>query len=136
MAVTRFYYKERMIHMTVNEAIALAVQAVGELVPRENLVNWLWEIENTVISEIAQTHKGRIWDSTAINKETAGDRELFAPDPFSRLYTAYLVMKSDLFLRDISGYINSVSVFSEAYTSFSDWYNRTYMPLNNTKITV
>lgn len=113
--------------MTINEAIAEAVSLVGEGIGRDELKGWLCEIECSVIHEIAETHEGG--SCPIITPETEGDHLLFAPDPYSRLYVAYLVMKSDLSFRDTLQYENSASVFAESYRTFADWYNRAYMPL-------
>lgn len=120
--------------MTVNEAVAGAVEILGDTVTREALVLWLWEIENTVITEIAETHEGLYADKTPIDKNCDGERVLFAPDPHSQLYVHYLLMKGDQSLRDATQYINSATQFSASYNNFSDWYNRTYMPLSKNKI--
>ncbi|MBQ4066301.1 MAG: hypothetical protein IJD22_01530 [Clostridia bacterium] len=45
-------------------------------------------------------------------------------------------MKSDLAFRDVPQYLNSSRVFAEAYNSYADWYNRTYMPLGVREIKV
>lgn len=115
--------------MTVNEAVAGAVEILGDTVTREALLLWLWEIENTVITEVAETHDGLHSDKRPIDKDSDGNRELFAPDPYSQLYIHYLLMKGDLALGDTNRYQNSATQFSVYYNNFSDWYNRTYMPL-------
>lgn len=120
--------------MTVNEAVAKTVSAVGENIPRELLLDWLGEIENTLIKEIAETHEGMNYDRTLIDADTDGDRILFAPDPFGVLYVHYLMMKWDDSLYDTEQYMNSAARFSASYKSFADWYNRTYMPLNPSDI--
>lgn len=120
--------------MTVNEALAGAVEILGDTVSREALILWLWEIENTVIEEIAKTHVGITAEMNPINKECDGDRVLFAPDPYSQLYVHYLQMKGDQALHDTARYQNSATQFSVLYNNFSDWYNRTYMPLSGNKI--
>ncbi|MBE6587482.1 MAG: hypothetical protein E7647_03600 [Ruminococcaceae bacterium] len=115
--------------MTVNEAIAAAVRSIGDEVSREELTEWLAQIENTVVCEIAATHEGDTSDKTLITSDGDGNRVLFVPDPYSRLYVNYLIMKCDLSLRDIPQYMNSAAVFSESYKEFADRYNRAYMPL-------
>ncbi|MBQ9692103.1 MAG: hypothetical protein IJV70_03000 [Clostridia bacterium] len=122
--------------MTVNEAIAAAVHRLGDTVSRDELTEWLSEIENTVVREIGETHFGQMPNTDIIKPDTDGERVLFAPDPHSRLYLSYLLMKADLYLCDTEQYANSAAVFSEAYKSFADWYNRAYMPLGERRIRV
>ena len=119
--------------MTVNEAIAGAVEVLGDAVTREALVTWLWEIENVVVREIGMTHEGYESDHT-MDRDCDGETILFAPDPYSQLYVHYLLMKGDLSLRDTTQYVNSATQFSVSYNNFSDWYNRTYMPLQTSDI--
>lgn len=121
--------------MTVNEAIARAARCVGGSISRDELSLWLSEIENTVIVEICAVHDGD-HNRELMTGDDDGDRILTAPEPYCRLYVNFLVMKSDLFLRDIPQYVNSATVFAESYKDFADWYNRTYMPMSATAITL
>ncbi len=120
--------------MTFNEVISSAVRAVGDNVSRNELAEWLCEIENTIIFELCATHDGDLRKRAVISKDCEDSYVLTAPDPYSRLYFNYLIMKSDLTLRDISQYINSATVFAESYKDFADWYNRTYMPLGQSAV--
>ena len=63
-------------------------------------------------------------------------RSMEVPYGIDVIYLNYLIMKSDLTLRDIPQYINSASVFAESFRDFADWYNRTYMPLSVAKILI
>lgn len=120
--------------MTVNEAIAKAVSVGAEGMSRALLADWVAEIENTVICEIASTHEGMEYESSVITPESDGERVLFAPEPYSQLYVYYIIMKCDEYLGDTQRYINSAGAFSSAYNTFADWYNRTYMPLQTGKL--
>ncbi len=120
--------------MTVNDAIARASLIVGGSVSREMFSKWLTEIELTVIIEVAITHRGGIYDISDVDPNGDGNRVLWAPEPYSELYVNYLVMKSDLFLRDLDQYVNSSRIFAASYQAFTDWYNRTFMPVGETKI--
>ena len=120
--------------MTFNEAISSAVRAVGDNVTRNDLTEWLCEIENTIIFELCATHDGDLKKRPAITEECEDSYVLTAPEPYSRLYLNYLIMKSDFRLRDITQYINSATAFADAYKDFADWYNRTYMPLGQTAV--
>ena len=120
--------------MTINDAVALAAEHTGENIGREKLIFWLSQIENTVVTEIAATHENDTSDKTVITDMTDGDRVLFAPDPYSVLYVNYLIMKTDLALRDSAQYQNSSHAFAVSYADFADWYNRTYMPYSESRI--
>lgn len=119
--------------MTVNEAIARANDCMGDTVPRDKLLNWLWEIEDTVRRELENTHAGA--DSGSFCDITAdGDALLTVPDPQSELYILYLQMKNDMYLRDTERYMNSAALFAAAYSSYADCVNRERAPLGVSKI--
>ena len=119
--------------MTVNEAIARANDCMGDTVPRDKLLNWLWEIEDTVRRELEITHAGA--DSGSFCDITAdGDALLTGPDPQSELYILYLQMKNDMYLRDTERYMNSAALFAAAYSSYADCVNRERAPLGVSKI--
>lgn len=122
--------------MTINEAVAKVSASIGESLSRNTLVGWLSEIENTVINEIAATHEGMEYTREIVTAETDGDRELFVPDPYSVLYLHYLIMKCDDSMYDTERYMNSAARFNASYSSFADWYNRTYMPYSQASISV
>ena len=119
--------------MTVNEAIVRANDCMGDTVPRDRLLNWLWEIEDTVCREIEITHAGAdISPSCDIMND--GDALLTVPDPQSELYILYLQMKNDMYLRDTERYMNSAALFAAAYSSYADSVNRDRVPLGASKI--
>ena len=119
--------------MTLNEAIARANDCMGDTVPRDKLLNWLWEIEDTVRRELENTHAGA--DSGSFCDITAdGDALLTVPDPQSELYILYLQMKNDMYLRDTERYMNSAALFAAAYSSYADCVNRERAPLGVSKI--
>ncbi len=114
--------------MTINNALGHFAEILGDTVPEKELLSWLSEIENTVITEIADTHLCGDYETDPITEECDRERELFAPYPFSSLYADYAVMKNDLRVRDMQRYLNSAAVFAASYSSFADWMNRTFMP--------
>lgn len=116
--------------MTVNEAITKAGDIIGEGADRQRMTAWLKEIEETVLSETMRCHEGGTGEKKDALNCDDGDRELFVPDPYSKLYVLYIIMQNDLYLRDSEQYMNSASVFASAYAAFCDKYNREHMPLS------
>ena len=72
--------------MTVNEALTRAAESIGDSIPRDKLLIWLSEIEDTVDREIAATHAG-CRRGTDVHSD--GDAELSVPDPQSEVYPVY-----------------------------------------------
>lgn len=122
--------------MTISTALARCTQALGNSADESAVLLWLGEIENTVIREIAETHRGAVYDPSPVTAESDLGRELFVPDPFSELYVLFAVMKNDLRLRDTQRYINSAAVFHAAYSDFADWFNRSHSPVGAEKINI
>lgn len=120
--------------MTINEALGRVADIMGESGDRVRFTEWLAEIENTVCSEVAMTHAGDMPDMSPITAETGGERVLFVPDPDSRLYVLYLIMKNDFYLRDTEQYTNSAAAFEAAYDAFANKYNREHMPRGGSEI--
>ena len=122
--------------MTINQALALCSSALNDTVPEETLLSWLWEIESTVICEIASTHSGSETELSPITPGCDRDRVLFVPDPMSELYVSHAVMKNCLRLGDMQKYLNCAAVFASAYSSFADSYNRSHMPAGEKSISI
>ena len=116
--------------MTVNEAITKAADIIGDSADRQRMKAWIEDIEETVLSETLRCHEGAEDNGKTAPGADDGDRELFVPDPYSKLYVLYIIMQNDLYLRDSEQYMNSASVFASAYAAFCDKYNREHMPLS------
>ena len=116
--------------MTVNEAIARCDEMTGDVCGREAKLRWLSDIESTLYREVVCTHAGAssVMEPPPFGPDD-GERVLLAPDPYGELYIFYLMMRAHLLLQDMGQYNNAAVLFSTAYASFADWYNRQHMPL-------
>lgn len=111
--------------MKVSEVIALVDKYTGEPIESELKYRWLQQIEDIIYKEVILTHKDPVPLPPPVLK---GDRELLCPEPYSELYIHYINAQNDLMLRDSRSFENSASAFATAFSSYSDWYNRTHAP--------
>ena len=119
--------------MTVNEALTRAAESIGDSVPREKLLIWLSEIEDTVDREIAATHT---CCRRGTDVRSDGEAVLLVPDPQSEVYILYMQMKYDLMMHDNEQYNNSAPAFAAAYSTYADSVNRECMPISAARVTL
>ena len=111
--------------MTVKKAInELDSLREGNTYSTETLKNWLAELENTVRTEVYDTHNITDYEFDE-SGEMSDDRELLCPSGFEYLYVDYLVMKTDLNNGDTDLYNNEAIMFNRAFAEMSDYINRT-----------
>lgn len=132
--------------MKVSEVIGrldiLRPNSVDDDVKRE----WLSDIELMLLNEVVLTHELPGW--VAVHEtygkyvETDGqgplfdeseDGELIIPAMYGRdLYHWYLVSRVDMLEGNAEKYENDAQMYNNACLTYKDWYNRTYMPIQQT----
>lgn len=103
---------------------------------------WLAELEILLINEVVLTHELPEWvrehESYRKYIQTNGqehlyddydDGELLIPVPYSEVYYWWIVSKIDLIETNSERYSTDVQMYNNACLTYKDWYNRTYMPL-------
>lgn len=115
--------------MTVKEAIAQVDKLKPNKFTMEDKVQWLSDIDGIIVRELLDTH-----ENSPVEGEFRGysmedmDAELIVPSPYNVLYRWYLESQIDLGNMEIQKYNNTKTLFNNAYTTFTDHYNRTHMP--------
>lgn len=122
--------------MTIDEAIKEIDALKPNAYPEDIKVRWLSRIDGTIQREVIDTHEGgRERQFGGYSEEQLGQGvQLIAPEPYSELYVHYLACQIDLHNAETARYNNSSIVFNTAYQTFTDWYNRTHMPLQQNSI--
>lgn len=121
--------------MKVNEAIALVDRLKPNKFSQEDKIKWLSEIDGLIVRELVDSH-----EDSPIEGEFSGytdddmDAVLIAPFPYDQLYRWYLECQIDLGNMEINKYNNSKTMFNNAYMTFTDFYNRTHMPIQRVKV--
>lgn len=122
--------------MKLNEAITM----IDELKPNgfsfDTKMRWLSEIDGKVKTEIIDTHEGadKIEFNGYTDKDYSQHYELLIPYPYDDAYRYWLEAQIDYANGEITKYNNAISLFNTAIAAFSNYYNRTHLPLQNNKI--
>lgn len=138
--------------------IGKAIETVDRLRPnhfqRVDKVRWLSELDALIWHDLIATHEQPAPDRVQIcecegwvpdpcertkpaqktefagyPEDAADDTELLVKFPHDALYLRYLESQIDLHNMEITKYNNSRSLFNSAYLTYTDWYNRTHMPV-------
>lgn len=122
--------------MTIDEAIKEIDALKPNAYPEDIKLRWLSRIDGTIKREVIDTHEGGdLQPFEPYSEEQLGRGiRLLAPEPYSELYVHYLACQIDLHNAETARYNNSSIVFNTAYQTFTDWYNRTHMPLQQNSI--
>lgn len=122
--------------MTIDEAIKEIDTLKPNAYPEDIKLRWLSRIDGTIKREVIDTHEGGdAMPFAAYSEDQLGQGvQLLVPEPYSELYVHYLACQIDLSNAETARYNNSSIVFNTAYQTFTDWYNRTHIPLQRHSI--
>ena len=117
--------------MTILDAITAAGRIQPDDFGNEEKVQWLSDFDGQVWLDVFQTHEGcPDGEFAGYDKDTDIETtELLIPAPYTNVYPLYLTMMADMHGGDITRYTNSRAVWENAYGNFTNWYNRTHMPI-------
>lgn len=95
-------------------------------------ITWLSKLERMIVNDVILTHK-LLEDEEypEFNGYTENDMsaELIVPDPYSELYTLYLMAQIDFYNNETDRYADSMIMFNNSYRDFTRYFNRTHLPL-------
>lgn len=127
--------------MTINEAIT----QVGALKPHQytddQLIRWLSNLDTQLWEDVVKWHHfpmvkgedGKCHPDFPAHgpyaEDVDVDQVLMVPDPYSDLYPKYLAAQIDYHNGDIARYNNSMVMYNVALQSYTNYLNRTYLPL-------
>lgn len=119
--------------MTLKKALEKFDREYRNSVPADLKKEWLSFLDSAIYNDVFLTHQDNPYKSfTGYTDSVPDSTELLVPDPYSRLYTAYLAMKTDLYLGDITRYNNDLVIYSAAYGDFEKYYNKNHLPIKLT----
>ena len=126
----------------LNRIDQLKVNQIEDAVKR----SWLSDIEEQIVNEVVRTHEmpERLLENERVQRDLEGgermydedtppDTELVAPPPYDDVYFWWLASKIDLITRDNKQYKNDYQMYNNAYLTFQDYWNRSYMPVQKVK---
>ena len=118
--------------MTIRNAIAMADELEPNQVDYWTKVQWLNDLDQRLWLEVIETHEGipEGAEMPAYGYDTDVDTDLLAGDPWAApLYSNYIRAMVNEAASDSNRYNASVAQYMEAYRAYTDWYNRTHMPI-------
>ena len=121
--------------MTLQEALDIADEMKPNMMRRDLKIKYITEIEQLIWAEIVMKHEHTEEQETkpAYDEETTPGTELIVPDPYSIVYTYWLMSKIDIQNQEDARYNIDRAHFDNAYNTMSDWYTREHMPLQYTR---
>lgn len=120
--------------MTIKECIDIVDNLKPNQYSIKDKVGWLSFIDAIIINDVLKTHEGYDgrYDMFEGYSEDKLSVALIVPNPYDRLYTAYLQMKIDSENGETARYNNSVALYNAYMMEYRKYYNKTHMPLNHT----
>ncbi len=123
--------------MTIQDAIS----AVDELKPNmygtKEKIRWLSRLDARIWEEIISTHEYAD-DEEEIDKPSYSEDdtsvELLVGEPYDEIYRHWLSAQIDYNNMEFDSFNNSNAMFESMYTSFRNAYNRSHMPVGETKV--
>lgn len=121
--------------MTIREAIDRTDAVKPNSYSTEEKVRWLAILDGMVKNEIIDTHEGgELVVFVPYTASTLVNTVLLIAEPYAQeVYPAWLAAQIDFANEEIPRYNNDMQAYNAAYDLYSDWYNRTHMPLQKNK---
>lgn len=108
--------------MTVSKALSLFDEGRKNSISEALKINWLSQLDMKIFCELL---KPRIKGSfSGYTESTPKSTKLLAPEEYDEIYTAYLIMQSDLLNGETARYNCSSSVFNRLYYELSCFISR------------
>ena len=117
--------------MTIMDAIYRIDAIKPNSYSQSEKIKWLSTLDGTVKSEIIDTHEGGegvVFNGYNENAELS--TELLIPAPYDDIYLRWLEAQIDYANGEYGKFNNSIAMYNTAYVAFTNYYNRTHMPIS------
>ncbi len=117
--------------MTIMDAIYRIDAIKPNSYSQSEKIKWLSTLDATVKREIIDTHEGGEGiEFGGYNENTELATELLIPHPYDDIYLRWLESQIDYANGEYGKYNNSIAMYNTAYVAFTNYYNRTHMPIS------
>lgn len=131
--------------MTVNEAIT----ELGAIKPHaftdDVICKWLTQLDGQLWEDVVKWHRFPLVKDEDGHRhpmipehgpytEADMEKKLMVPEPYDDVYIKWLSAQIDYNNHDIGRYNNSMVMYNEALKSYTNWLNRTFLPLQRAYI--
>lgn len=120
--------------MTIMDAIYRIDAIKPNSYSQSEKIKWLSTLDGTVKSEIIDTHEGGegvVFDG--YNENTELSTKLLIPAPYDDIYLRWLESQIDYANGEYGKFNNSIAMYNTDYVAFTNYYNRTHMPISKGK---
>ena len=117
--------------MTIMDAIYRIDAIKPNSYSQSEKIKWLSTLDGTVKSEIIDTHEGGegvVFGGYDENTELS--IVLLIPAPYDDIYLRWLEAQIDYANGEYGKFNNSIAMYNTAYVAFTNYYNRTHMPIS------
>jgi len=118
--------------VTCREMIDRVDRLRPNTLPFEDKLQWLEQLDLRAFEEVILTHIHE--EGLTFSGHGEGESQLLIPPPYDEVYCYWLCMQMDLVGRELTQYNNDRALFASAWLAWSDWMNRTLLPLQEAKI--
>ena len=119
--------------MTVSQALSAVDMLKPNSYNKSVKIGWLNELDMTVQHEIRDTHESG-GSFSGYTDTVDGDTALLVPEPYSMMYTYYLMAKIDFFNAETGKFNVTAEMFNNTYSQYLRHYNSTHKPLQQNSI--
>lgn len=118
--------------MKIKECLAIIEAIKPHKFSDSIIVGWLSDLDQQIWAECLSWHKDTGVDEMPERYDSLEDldEDLLVPDPYSELYPTYIGMKIDYAHGEYGRYNNSMVAFNTQMSTFQDWVNRNYLPID------
>lgn len=116
--------------MTIDEVVTMVDRLKPNQYEYAQKLSWLSKLDGQIFHEVILTHEGAPAEAFEGYDGADTNIELMVPSPYDEdVYNLYLQSCIDRENGEMGKYNQSITLFSNAYLTFCNWYNRTHMPL-------
>lgn len=115
--------------MTINEAIARVDVLRENLMPPDQKILWLENVDRAVYEEIIKGREGEDAVTFPQYSENDGERELLVPPPYDMLYVYRLEAEIYYTLNEIKKQANALIRYNELLSAYANKYAREHRAL-------
>jgi hypothetical protein len=121
--------------MTLQEALDRGDTLRPNMIPRQEKIAWLSEVEGLLHREIilAHEHDEELDTFDGYDVDTDEGQVLLAPFPYDDLYPLWLLTKIDMMNMELDKYNNDRTVFNNSWGVFQDAWRRGHMPIQKSR---
>ena len=121
--------------MTIQQAMDKADRMKPNMMPVEDKIGFLSEIEGKIHEEIIMTHEHTAEEETRpeYDSNTPRTTEMLVPAPYDMIYVYWLMAQIDHVNQEMDKYNNDRSLFEDAWGNFADYWNRKKMPIQRNR---